>query len=141
MHYPIFPNHRSFTLSCPFEVKILAPPEITGIRYQDGGLTLSLVTLVFVKGWVAKVSARMHTWDVRAFVCVCLQNPLWKVCAMCVHAARFQACHCHKSYIRRAICDLTFAHFLEQNSQKMPFFILKTILERPYPVLEHLFLF
>ena len=60
---------------------------------------------------------------------------------MCVHAARFQACHCHKSYIRRAICDLTFAHFLEQNSQKMPFFILKTILERPYPVLEHLFLF
>ena len=33
-----------------------------------------------------------------------------------------------------------FAHFLEQNSKKMSFFVLKTILEHPYPVLEHLFL-
>ena len=107
-------------------------------RSQVGGLTLFLVTLVFVKGWVAKVSARTHTCNVQAFVWV--QNPLWKVCAMCVRAACFQACHCHNSYIRRGICDCTFAHFLEQNSKKMPFFVLKTILECPYPVLEHLFL-
>ena len=79
-------------------------------------------------------------FDVRSHMCMCVRNPFWKVCAMCVRAARFQACHCHKSYIRRAICDHTFAHFLEQNSKKKPFFVLKTIVERPYPVLEHPFL-
>ena len=48
--------------------------------------------------------------------------------------------NCHNTYIRCGIWDRTFAHFLEQNSKKMPFFVLKTILECPYPVLEHLFL-
>ena len=39
-------------------------------------------------------------------------------------------------------CNLRshFAHFLEQNSKKKPFFVFKTILEHPYPVLEHPFL-
>jgi hypothetical protein len=74
----------------------------------------------------------------RAFVCV--QNPLIKVCAMCICAARFQACHCHKSYIRRAICDHTLHTFWNKTAKKTPFFVFKTILEHPYPVLEHPFL-
>ena len=49
---------------------------------------------------------------------------------------RATAVHCHKSYIRRAICDRTFWNKTAKNA----LFFLKTTLERPYPVLEHPFL-
>ena len=60
---------------------------------------------------------------------------------------RATAVHCHKSYIRRAICDRTFAHFLEQNSKKCPFFLKNysrtslSCFRASFPALVHPFLF
>ena len=73
----------------------------------------------------------------------CVRNPFWKVCGMCV-----------RLIFRHAMCHCTFAHFLEQNRQKMLLVVLKkTISECPIPfqnilscfrtsflTLEHLFL-
>ena len=70
------------------------------------------------KVWVAKVRARTHTCDVRSHVCV--QNPIWKVCGMCVRAARFWACD-----VRSHFCTL-FGTIL---CQKMKLFVLKTVLK------------
>ena len=44
------------------------------------------------KVWVAKVRARTHTCDVCSHMCVCVRNPFWKVCGMCVRAAFYWAC-------------------------------------------------
>ena len=70
------------------------------------------------KVWVAKVRARMHTCDVRSHVCV--RNPFWKVCGMCVRAAHFW------------VCDVRpyFLTLLEQNCHKI---VWKPILEHPIP--------
>ena len=38
---------------------------------------------------------------------------------------------CVRLAFGREMCDHNFLHFLEQNGQKMHFFVLKTILERP----------
>ena len=55
----------------------------------------------FSKVWVAKVRAHTHTCDVRSHVCVCVWNPFWKVCEMCVRVARFWACD-----VRSHFCTL-----------------------------------
>ena len=55
---------------------------------------------------------------------------LWKKCAMCEHMAHFRACDVW----------LHFCTLFWTKGQKCHFFVLKTILERPYPVLEHPFL-
>ena len=60
-------------------------------RIKNPIISLS-IKLHFSKVWVAKVRARTHTCDVRSHVCVCVRNPFWKVCGMCVRAARFWAC-------------------------------------------------
>ena len=65
--------------------------------------------MVFCKVWVAKVLAHTHTCNVRSHVCVCVRNPFWKVCGMCVRAALFWACDVWSHF-----CTLlhTFTHFL-----------------------------
>ena len=62
-----------------------------------------------------------HTCDMRSHLCVCVQNPFWIVCGMCMRAACFRACD-----VGPYFCTL-----LEQNCQKMLFY---------NPVLEHLVL-
>ena len=69
-----------------------------------------LLVSPFCKVWVAKVRAHTHTCEVRSHVCV--RNPFWKVCGMCMRAAR------------SLVCDCTFVPFLEQNWQKMLLFKL-----------------
>ena len=51
------------------------------------------------KVWVAKVRAHTHSCDVRSHACE--WNPFWKVCEMCVRAARFWACD-----VRSHFCTL-----------------------------------
>ena len=79
------------------------------------------------KVWVAKVRAHTHTRDVRSHVCVCVRNPFWKVCEMCVRAARLRACD-----VRSHFCTL-----LEQNGQDMAFFCLKNCFRTSFSVLEY----
>ena len=55
-------------------------------------------------------------------------------CACEIHSEKCAECACVRLVFVCAMCDPTFAHFLEQNCQKLLLFILKTIL-------EHLFLF
>ena len=68
---------------------------------------------------------RARTRAIRGRTCVCVQNPFWKVCGMCVCAALFWAC-----YVRSH-----FAHFLGQNCRKMVHF------RTSFPALEHPILF
>ena len=75
---------------------------------------------VFFKVWVAKVRARTHTCDVRSHMCVCVRNPFWKVCGMCMRAARFWACDVRPYFFT----------LLEQNCHKI---VWKSILEHLIP--------
>jgi hypothetical protein len=43
-------------------------------------------------------------------------------------------------FFGRAMCDRTFAHFFEQNDKTFCFRTAFSVLERPFPVLEHPFL-
>ena len=47
---------------------------------------------------------------------------LLKVCE--IHSEKFVQCACVRFVFRRAMLDCTFAHFLEQNGQKMLLFCL-----------------
>ena len=89
-----------------------------------------ITTTDFSKVWVAKVRARTHMCDVRSHVCV--RNPFWKVCGMCVRAALFLTCD-----VRPHFCTL-FGTKLPENAT----FCLKNYsrTRMSYPVLEHLFL-
>jgi hypothetical protein len=65
------------------------------------------------------VRARTHTCDVRSHVCVCVRNPFWKVCEMCVRADLFWACD-----VRSHFCTLfetkssIFWQFVPKSVQK-----------------------
>ena len=72
------------------------------------------------KVWVAKVRARTHKCDVRSHLWVCVWNPFWKVCGMCVRAARFWACDVRPYFFT----------LLEQNCHKI---VWKSILEHLIP--------
>ena len=76
------------------------------------------------KVWVAKVRVRTHTCDVQSHVCICVRNPFWKVCEMCLRAACFWACD-----VRSHFCTL-FGTKIPENAT----FCLKKMF------LEHLFL-
>ena len=45
-----------------------------------------------------------------------------------IHSEKCAGCACVRLVLWRAMCDRTFAHFLEQNDQIMLFFVLKNIL-------------
>ena len=77
------------------------------------------------KVWVAKVRARTHTCDVCSHMCMCVRNPFWKVCGMCVRAALFWTCDVRSH----------FAHFCTLFRTKLPEML------RFRTTLEHLFLF
>ena len=103
---------------------------------QCSQIAMSDVVFLFLeligKVWVAKVRARTHTCDVRSHMCVCVQNPFWKVCGMCVRAALFGACD-----VRSHFCTL-FETKLSENAT----FCFKnhSRTRMSYPVLEHPFL-
>ena len=70
-------------------------------------------------------------------ICDFLQRMSLRRCVMCgrtcaceIHSEKCAGCACVWLVFGRAICDHNFAHFLQQNWQKMLLFVLKTILER-----------
>ena len=104
------------------------------IYWGCGSLKLLKRTMyiVLAKVWTAKVRGRTHTSDVRSHVCMCVRNPFWKVCEMCVRADLFWACDVRSH----------FAHYLGQIARKCYFLSQKYSRTRiSYPDLEHSFLF
>ena len=60
-------------------------------------------------------------------------------CACEIHSEKCVRCACVRLVFGRAMCDHTFAHFLEQNGQEVAFFCLKNCFRTSFSPLEHPF--